>query len=190
VERLVFASSREVYGEQRELPVGEERAPSAKNVYGATKIAGEALLNAFGAALPVVALRFANVIGTGDTGRVVPRWIGAAREGRALTLFGGEQVLDLVPVDFAVEALLRSVCRPLPVGPINVGTGVGTTLRELAAAIVEATGSHSRVCQEPAREAEVTKFIADTARLRRELRLAPPVDALACLPAIVHSVRA
>jgi nucleoside-diphosphate-sugar epimerase len=106
-----------------------------------------------------------------------------------LTLFGGDQVLDLVPIDFAVDALMRAAEGPLPSGPINVATGVGTTLRDLAVAIVAATGSRSVVHQEPAREAEVTRFIADTTRLRRELGLEPPADALACLAEIVQSVR-
>src|SRR5690606_15770587 len=82
VGHIIFASSREVYGEPASLPVGEAEPLNPKNLYGASKVSAELLL----AQLPVPAsiLRFANVVGPGDHDRVIPRWVAAAHSGRPL----------------------------------------------------------------------------------------------------------
>ena len=106
VRHLVFASSREVYGDAAALPVAESTALRPSNTYGASKVAGEAILSALDRSWPEVSiLRFSNVIGPGDRGRVIPLWIRNARQGCPLTVFGGDQILDLVPVDFVVEGM-------------------------------------------------------------------------------------
>ena len=58
-------------------------------------------------------LRLANVYGPGDRDRVIPIWLDRARRGEDLELYGGEQVLDLVPVDLVVAALRRAAETPL-----------------------------------------------------------------------------
>lgn len=187
VRRVVFASSREVYGEPADLPVREDVPLLAKNPYGASKVAGEAYCRAWTAfgGLEAAVLRFANVYGPGDSGRVIPSWISRAVEGQALHLYGGSQVLDFVPVEFAVTALVRAAEAPVS-EPINVGSGRGTTLIALAERIRGLTGYRSGVQVEPARSSEVVRFVADVSRLRAELNLEAPVDPLGDLEALVH----
>jgi UDP-glucose 4-epimerase len=183
VHHLVFTSSREVYGEARRLPVEESTPLSPYNLYGASKAAAELLLQALPPGAPSVSIvRLANVIGPGDSGRVIPLWIEAARTDQELKIFGGEQVLDFIPVETVVNALLAIVesGRPLP-GPMNIGSGRGTTLQQLAAHIVSLTQSSSRVCVLPPRGPEIRRFTADTAFMRRHLRTEPPADPLASL---------
>jgi UDP-glucose 4-epimerase len=98
VTRLVFASSREVYGEPIELPVDEESPLLAINSYGASKIAGEAYCRAFRRefGLQTSILRFANVYGPRDVGRVIPSWVNQALGGHDLQVYGGKQVIDFV----------------------------------------------------------------------------------------------
>ncbi len=186
VRQFVFASSREVYGQQANIPVPEERRFDAKNLYGASKVAAETMLAALPGPAPAVSiLRFTNVIGSGDTGRVLPLWLTAARTGEPLTLFGGEQVLDFVPVDTAVDAIVAACGRDEPLSPTNVGSGVATTLRALAARVVEAARSPSRIVFAPAREVEVEQFVADVSRLRQVLGITPPADPLAVIPRLL-----
>ena len=79
VRRVIFTSSREVYGEPIGLPVEEGDPLVPINSYGASKLAGEAYCRAFRHVfgLQTVVLRLANVYGQRDTGRVIPLWLGA-----------------------------------------------------------------------------------------------------------------
>jgi len=180
VERVVFTSSREAYGEVDQLPVAEDRPMNPKNAYGASKVAGEVYCrtfqNTYG--LDVSVLRLANVYGPGDRDRVIPIWLDRARRGEDLDLYGGEQVLDLVRVEQVVEALRRAGDKALGGQPINVGSGVGTSLRELAARVQALPGVAVALNALPARSIEVTRFVADVALMRTVLGLTPPADAL------------
>lgn len=187
--RLVFASSREVYGEPETLPVPEGAPLLAKNAYGASKVAGEAYCRTWRhtAELDAFVLRFANVYGPRDTGRVIPLWIARALQGKPLELYGGDQVLDFVPVETAVAALIAAgeVAND---GPVNVGTGVGVSLRELAARVL-ALVPGSRLELRPARGAEVVQFVADNRRMSNVLGVDAPVDPLAGLRPLMESAR-
>lgn len=189
IPRVVFTSSREVYGDPKTLPVSEDQPLLAKNAYGASKVAGEAYCRTFAAThgLRVDVVRLSNVYGQGDSNRVIPLWLAAAQEGRDLTVYGGEQVIDFLWVGTAVESLLFAADNGLP-GPVNIGSGVGTKILDLAERVLQVTGATSRVVRTPARELEVAKFIADT-RLMRSLGLVPETDPLAHLAEIVPAYR-
>ena len=186
VERVVFSSSREVYGEPEALPVREDAPLLAKNPYGASKLAGEAYCRTWrhAGAVGVNVLRFTNVYGPGDTGRVIPLWIERASRGLPLEVFGGEQVIDFVPVRTAVAALIAACERDLD-GPLNVGSGEGTTLLSLAARIRGMFAICPGVDILPARTAEVVRFVADVRRMQPELGVAPPGDPLQDLAGLV-----
>jgi UDP-glucose 4-epimerase len=185
VRRVVFTSSREIYGEARSLPVDEKQPLAAKNHYGASKIAGEAYCGSFASChgIAVDVVRLANVYGAGDSGRVLPLWLTAAQEGRPLTVYGGAQVIDFLWVGTAVDALLHAERDGLD-GPLNVGSGVGTSILELARRVLVVTGSKSELVKLPARDAEVARFVADTRRMR-SLGLVPEEDPLQHLDELV-----
>jgi UDP-glucose 4-epimerase len=189
VRRVVFASSREVYGEPIELPVDEGQPLLAINFYGASKVMGEAYCRAFRRAfgLNTVVLRLANVYGPRDFGRVIPLWVRQASAGEDLTVYGGKQVLDFVWVGQVVDALMRTAELEGPTPPINVGSGTGTRIVDLARRIRLMAGSHSQLQLVPARAVEVVQYVARVDRMRQLLRLEPPSDPLAYLPEIVPS---
>jgi nucleoside-diphosphate-sugar epimerase len=191
VGRIVFTSSREVYGEVDQVPVAEDRPMNPKNAYGASKVAGEVYCrvfqNTYG--LDVSVLRLANVYGPGDSDRVIPIWLDRARRGEDLELYGGTQVLDFVPVGLVVEALRRAAERSLGGQPLNVGSGVGTTLYDLAARVQALSGAAVGLRVLPARAVEVTRFVADVSRMRALLGLEPPTDPLVALPDLWDAVR-
>jgi UDP-glucose 4-epimerase len=179
VRHVVFTSSREVYGESPLLPVPETAPLTAKNPYGASKIAGEAYCRVFDSdEMHVSVVRLANVYGAGDRGRVIPIFIDRAHQGLPLVLHGGQQVIDFVSVGTVVEALWRLGRRP-SAEPINVGSGKGIRLPDLAERIIRETGSDSPIEMAPARSEEVVQFVADVRRLRAVLGVEAPPDPLA-----------
>ncbi len=194
VRRVIFSSSREVYGDPASLPVREDAPLAPKNAYGASKVAGEMYFRIAQAreALETVIFRLANVYGPRDSGRVIPLWIERARNGEDLLLFGGDQLIDFVWVGDVVEALALAALaeRERVVGQtINVGTGAATPIATLAERILALSGSQSALRRLPARSIEVRRFSADAAKLTRLLGVQPAPD-LAHLPAMIAAAQA
>ena len=186
VRRVVVASSREVYGEPSLLPVAESCLLLPKNAYGTSKAAAEMYCSWFAAVgLEVTALRLSNVYGPGDHDRVIPRFINGASAGNPLTVYGGEQLIDFVWVDRVVDAFVTAGFGPYIRESVNVGSGVGVTVLEAARRVLACCGSDSQVNVLPTREAEVSRFVADVSRAKRELGLECPEDPLAELSQLV-----
>jgi nucleoside-diphosphate-sugar epimerase len=183
VRRVVFSSSREVYGEVEHLPVAEDQPLAAKNAYGASKATGEMYCRVFGATygLEVAVLRLANVYGPRDSGRVIPLWLDAVAAGRDLTVYGGQQVIDFVWVEQVVEALVRAAAAPVAGRAINIGSGQGTPIMALAERIIALAGATVALDRQPARSVEVPRFVADVSLMRALLGIEPPDDPLFAL---------
>jgi UDP-glucose 4-epimerase len=192
VTRVVFASSREVYGESTVLPVPEDAPLLPKNLYGVSKLTGELLCPLFVRdGLETVVLRLANVYGSRDIGRVIPLFVEKAITNQALSIYGGRQTLDLVWIETVVEALMRAALDQRFIEePVNVGSGKGVAITELVRRILEATQSKSRVEFLQARDNEVVGFVADIRRAQEYFALASPEDPLAHLIEVVDWVRA
>jgi len=159
VSKLVFSSSAAVYGDAS--GVINETAPTTPiNPYGATKLVGEQLITAAAHAWPLQAasLRYFNVGGAGapelgDTQalNLIPICFEQIAAGKPPLIFGsdydtpdGTCVRDYVHVSDVAEAHL-AVLDALPAEPgntvLNVGTGVGTTVREMVDAILAVSAS-------------------------------------------------
>ena len=184
VERVVFTSSREVYGEPINLPVDEDSPLLAINSYGASKVAGEAYCRAFRRelGLQTTILRLANVYGPRDFGRVIPLWVDQASAGRNLDVYGGKQVIDFVWIGQAVDALVQAAEFDGALPPNNVGSGTGTRIVDLARRIRRLADRQGHVGLQPARSMEVTRYIANVERMQQLLKIDPPLDPLAQLP--------
>jgi UDP-glucose 4-epimerase len=186
VRRLVFASSREVYGDPVELPVGESHPLLAINAYGASKVAAEAYCRAFrrSTGLQSVVLRLANVYGPRDSGRVIPVWLSQASAGCDLDVYGGKQIIDFVWIGVVIESLMRAAASTDPMPPVNVGSGTGTRIVDLARRIIRCSPGRSQVRLQQARPSDVTRYVADITRLREILYVEPPADPLLHLEAL------
>lgn len=159
VNRLVFSSSAAVYGDASGA-IDEKSPTDPINPYGATKLVGEQLISATARAWPLRAasLRYFNVGGAGspelgDTQalNLIPICFEQIAAGKPPLIFGddydtldGTCVRDYVHVSDVAEAHL-AVLDALPVQPgntvLNIGTGVGTTVRQMVDAILQV--SHS-----------------------------------------------
>jgi UDP-glucose 4-epimerase len=192
VQRVLFASSREVYGEPITLPVEEESPLLAINSYGASKVAGEVYCRAFRRefGLQTAVLRLANVYGPRDDGHVVPHWLREASAGHELHVYGGKQVMDFVWVGHVVDALSRAGVVDGPLPPINIGSGTGTRIVDLARRIIRLTEGQPKIKFQPARPMDVTRFIANVERMRQILRVEPPLDPLGNLGDLVRQAAA
>jgi UDP-glucose 4-epimerase len=174
VRRIVFTSSREVYGDVAVLPVPESAPLNPKNAYGASKAAGELYCRVFAeSGIDVVVFRLANVYGPGDAGRVVPLFLDNASSGRPLTIYGADKILDFVWIGDAVDALVKAQTAPVAGQAINIGSGEGATLPALARQILNVTGSSSAIESVAARKGETDRFVADIRLAARLLNYRP-----------------
>ena len=186
VRRVVFASSREVYGEPQSLPVPETAPIAPKNAYGASKAAAEMYCRVLSAdQLAIAIVRIANVYGPRDFNRVIPIFLDKALQNQPLTIYGGQQILDFVWVDTVIEALIRASELFPWREPINIGSGKPTTIMDLAAQVVSVVGSCSEVRVAPPRDIEVSRFVASTDRMQSSLGIIPPTDPLFHLASLV-----
>lgn len=173
VERLVFASSREVYGEREQhIPTKEDCRLRPLNVYGRSKLAAETLCQVAYPLIDVVTARLTNVFGAGDRGRLLPLWLDACRKHQPLMLYG-DKFLDFVRVETVVYALWQLGQYRLGdldhygVERINVGSGVGTSLLTIARWLEKQTGCE--ILFKPYRGYEVQNFVADVSQLENSL---------------------
>jgi nucleoside-diphosphate-sugar epimerase len=143
VQKVVFSSASSVYGDTLEV-MDEAHPLQARTVYGASKIAGEAFLRAFGGSfgLPSVTLRYMNVygpfMGFGLVHSVLERIAG----GLPPVINGdGGQSFDFVYVDDVAGATVRAMASDVSDETFNVGSGEERTVRDVVYALLELTGS-------------------------------------------------
>ena len=180
VGKVVASSSASVYGLAERFPTPEHHHPYANDtLYGAAKVFNEGLLRSFHAmsGLDYVALRYFNVYGPrmdvhGVYTEVLVRWMERIAEGRAPLIFGdGHQTMDFVFVEDIARANLLAMASPLTDRVFNVASGVETSLRGLADALLAAMDrTDLEVEHGPERAVNtVTRRLADTGAARREL---------------------
>jgi UDP-glucose 4-epimerase len=147
--RVVHTSTRQVYGRPLRSPVDEFHPTRPMDVNGVAKLAGEQLHLVYHTAygMPTTSLRLTNVYGprqrlTSDELGFLPVFIRKGLSNEEIRIFGdGAQRRDCVYVDDVVDALLAATA-PEGIGRVfNVGNVVDHSLAEIAAAIIEVTGS-------------------------------------------------
>jgi len=178
--RFVFISSGGVvYGEPTDLPVPRTAPKGPLSPYGVSKLTAEYYLQAFRKlrGLEYVALRYSNVFGPrqdphGEAG-VVAIFSQRIRDGETLAIFGdGEQTRDYVFVKdvAAANVLVTHADLPDPDGlddvAFNVGTGMETSVNELAAALIGVAGADTQIKREPARPGELFRNALDCKETR------------------------
>jgi UDP-glucose 4-epimerase len=190
VRRVVFASSGGVvYGESDTLPHAEPAPKLPVSPYGASKLASEYYLAMYAKlhGLEAVTLRYANVYGPrqdphGEAG-VVAIFCNRILRQEALTVFGdGAQTRDYVYVEDVARANLAAASGALrPMQGIddvayNVGTGLETSVVELARKLLAATGTEVPIEHAPARPGELQRSAVDPRKLNQDWGWKPLTD--------------
>jgi UDP-glucose 4-epimerase len=196
VEGIVFSSTAAVYG-PAERPVTEDDATAPVNPYGETKLIGEWVLRdqATATGMRGISLRYFNVAGSaspqlGDTAdsNIVPMVFSRLEAGERPLIFGGDYdtadgtcIRDYVHVADVAEAHLVALdavtakAAP-PYRVYNVGTGAGSSVRELVARMTAIAGSGLEPLVEPRRAGDPPVVVADATRIATELGWQPTRD--------------
>lgn len=183
--RLVYLSSAEVYGRPEALPVSEEAALRPRSPYGAAKVGAEALIGAEVRArgLGAAVLRPTSVYGPGQSlGGLMGDLLRQVGRGGDVTVRDPRPVRDFLYVEDLVAAVATAAAQALPgrSHTFNVSTGRGTSVAQLAEALVKAAGERGRVLSgAPADrpgEADIPRLFADPAAIHRAWGWSPQVD--------------
>lgn len=179
VRKVVAASTASVYGMADLFPTAEEHHPYGNRTwYGASKMMLEGLLRSFNDmhGLPYVALRYFNVYGPrmdihGRYTEVMIRWMERLEAGqRPLILGDGTQTMDFVYVGDVARANVLALTSDVSDEVFNVGTGVETSLNELARVLGRVMGREGTPEYGPERAVNaVRRRMASTAKARRLL---------------------
>jgi len=183
VSALIFASTCAVYGEPVKIPIGEDHPLSPKSPYAATKIAGEAFVQAYGNLYgyrPVI-LRLFNVYGPRQSkayAGVITEFVKRATLGEPPIIFGdGEQTRDFVHVKDVAKAIIKALDSDNASGIYNVGSGVAITINDLAHLVLKLAGKENvEPIHEPPRQGDIKHSQANINRAKMELGYNPSVS--------------
>jgi UDP-glucose 4-epimerase len=184
--KIVFASTRQIYGKPDYLPVDERHPLRPVDINGVNKLAGEwyHLLYHRVYGVRTTILRLTNTIGPGmrvkDARQTfVGVWVRALMEGKPFEVWGGEQLRDFNDVDDVVGACLLAAARDEANGQVfNLGGKDVVSLDRLAELLVAANGGGSFVRKEfpPERKKiDIGDFYADAGLIRTTIGWEPTV---------------
>jgi UDP-glucose 4-epimerase len=180
---VIFASSREVYGDNlRRWQQSEEDVflHRQKSPYAATKLSAEALIHAYHLSynLDYIIYRLSNVYGKYDNSdRVIPTWIKAARKGEDLIVYGVYKAYDFTHIDDCVAAFMLCIERfeEAKNDTYNIAFGEATKLTNLAAMIQKETNGRGGLDIRDTRVGEVDYYHADINYARDKFGFEPKV---------------
>ena len=187
VKRMVFSSSAAVYGAPTSSTINEATALAPVNTYGATKVAFELALRSFADAYEMqsVSLRYFNVAGSTERVRerhdpethLLPRLIHAAESGEPFFIYGNDyatpdgsalrdyvHVADVAAANLAAVNYLLRDGAPTGHNAVNIGSGVGTSVKQAISAVERATKRTVNVQVQPRRAGDPPRLIADITR--------------------------
>jgi len=176
-KKLIFSSSREVYGAPKYLPVDEAHPLNPENPYGASKVSGEKIIEAYAKSygLNYVTLRLTNVYGSRDFDRVIPIFIKNALKEEDLVVYGVNKILDFVYIDDIINAFTAAMDSNEN-QTLNIGSGVGVSITELVNLIKKVTRREVKITVKEKRKGEIDKFIADIKRAKEVLNWEPKIN--------------
>lgn len=175
VEKLIFASSVEVYGNQTEFPIKETAPLRPESPYAATKASCEMLCQSYMRtySLPIVIIRQSNIYGVGQSaseyGAVIPKMINnILTEKPILITGGGWQTRDFVYIDDLIKFYKFNVSNNYYVGEtVNYGTSVETSIWDVAQKIHKLLlKKETNFVLAPRRRCEIDRFVIDNRKTK------------------------
>jgi nucleoside-diphosphate-sugar epimerase len=179
LERVVYASSSSVYGDNVPVPMREDALPQPVSPYGVSKLAAEQLCYLYHVnyGVPTVSLRYFTVYGPRqrpDMG--FHRFLRATILREPITVYGdGEQTRDFTFVDDAVSATQAAATRGIPGRVYNIGGGCRVSVNDVVEIIGRVAGRRPLVTVEPAQQGDMRHTYAETWLARADLGFQPKV---------------
>lgn len=178
---LIYGSSREVYGNQDNLPVVEDAALNPVNTYAKGKVEIEHRIKKLEKqGFNTVILRFSNVYGglLDHYDRVIPAFCINALKGNTIRIDGKECVFDFTYIEDVVEGILLAVeklmsFQQIGLLPVHLTGCRGCNLDELVRIIMDITGSKSPIDYRPPRNFDVSCFYGDFSNAHKLLGWKP-----------------
>ncbi|MFF2633863.1 NAD-dependent epimerase/dehydratase family protein [Microbacterium sp. NPDC058021] len=194
VKRVVYASSASVYGDPEKLPMHEDDRLNPLTPYCIGKRTGEDILGYYQrrSGLSWIALRFFNVYGEGQKTTayytsVINHFVNRLKNGDAPVIDGeGKQSMDFIHVTDIARAVVLSLTAEEADQAINVGTGIDTSVAELARILIDAVGVDVEPVFNP-RDVLVSRRAADVERAQRVLGFVASVDVRSGMTRLVQN---
>ena len=182
IQRIVYATSAAVYGDEPSLPKREVSPLQPQSPYALSKVLNEKQADlyerAFG--LSPIGLRFFNVYGPGQEGShpyasVISRWIEAVLAGKGITIYGdGSQTRDFIHIRDVVNAIYQALTTSTT-GVFNIASGEETSLNKLRTVIRTAYADSFEVQKESSHQGDILRSVADISLAQRVLHFEPSV---------------
>jgi len=165
--KLVYASSSSIYGDTTKIPIKEDFERKPINPYGRTKLECEFLAEKYSKiGVKVIGLRYFNIFGIGQTGSyagVITKFMKNLDEEKPLIINGdGTQVRDFVYVEDVAKANLVAMESKVGSGFFNIGTGIDTSIKELAQIMIELSTSSVGLIFSESLKGDIKKSQANT----------------------------
>ena len=183
--RFIYTSSASVYGSSKNLPCREDGVTKVLSQYAATKLLGEQYTLMYEKLynIPTVSVRYSNVYGLGQTPRnpycgVIGKFIDNALQSKDLPIFGdGQQTRDYTYISDAVDATILAAVHPAANGEVfNIGTGIETTVLQLAKLIQGIAGTKIEITHLPERDIDnIRRRYMDIENIHTQLGWAPSI---------------
>ena len=171
-KKVVYASSSSIYGNTTTIPIHENSEKNPINPYGVTKLDDEKLAKKYhNLGLSVIGLRYFNVYGIGQTNDyagVITKFIDQINLNKSPIIFGdGTHTRDFISVEDIAKANLLSMESKTDFSFLNVGTGISTSIKELAEVMIELSGKKMEINYDDLPLGDVKDSLADVSLAKR-----------------------
>jgi UDP-glucose 4-epimerase len=190
--RVVYASSSSIYGNAKSIPIKENADKKPINPYGQTKLDDEDLAeknsrNNFS----IIGLRYFNVYGIGQTGSyagVITKFLKNIKNQKPFIINGdGNQIRDFIHVEDIAKANLVAMESKIKNGFFNVGTGIPTSINDLAKLMVKLSNHEHEITYGPPHKGDVKISQSDTNLILRSLDWSAEIDLNTGLERLIKS---
>ncbi|NIO21596.1 MAG: NAD-dependent epimerase/dehydratase family protein [Candidatus Aenigmarchaeota archaeon] len=172
VNKIIFSSASSIYGDVKYSPVDEKHPCTPKTPYAVAKYMCENYLRVYQEVygLDYFTFRFFNVYGSWqypETGALIPSVFKKISANEEIVIHGdGSATRDFIYVGDVVNFFIKVIERDIRNQTVNLGTGKGTSIREIVDICGEIAGRKPDIVHLPQRKGEISNFSADTTKLK------------------------
>jgi len=179
--KVIYASSSSIYGNPKDTPINETFERKPINPYGVTKLQDELLAEKYhNLGSQIIGLRYFNVYGKNqnlDYAGVITKFLDRLKSNQTPIIFGdGQQVRDFIFVGDVAKANLKAFESNVDFNFFNVGTGIGTTINELAHLMMKMYGFNDELKYDAIPDGDVKESLADLSLIKNKISWNPETN--------------